>query len=273
MSHKSVLVPEGTLRSPLIRIIAILCALTAAAGLLSLASLLIPGAFGLLDAVSTTKSIKFSWTFIHTAFILFGTVCAGLMAGGLFLTLRNKLSKGADLIAQGCRILRLVITGIGIAAAAIFVIRLFLYIWHFLGVNGGIISLFSGVLSEFFLAAIAVLIFLKTRQFLEAVGDTAASIDRTITSGILTAPSISMFSATGFLILGIVNGYLAINRITTICAWTGHDIPALSSLVLYCSVAMFLIGCAADILLFFFLKKFKNTSEYLLYKGTPAEKD
>lgn len=271
MNHKTVLVPEGTFRSPLIRIIAILCALTAAAGFLGILSLFAPGSIIFLDADSVTDDARLTWTLIHIGFIVFGAVCAGLMALSLFHAVRGSVSKGADLLTRGTRILRIAVTVTGVIALIHFIYGVIRYIIAGLSVEGGVISLFSILLAEFLLAAIVYFIYVKLRQFLECVGDTAASLAYTNTSGVLKSPSISMFVPVGFLILGIVNVYLAINRIHTISVWAPYNIPAISSLVLYFSAAMFLFGGAADVLLFLYLRKYKMTSEYLLYKGTPVE--
>lgn len=271
MNKKAVLVPDGTFRSPLIRVTAILCAVAALSGFAGTLSLFFPGSIIFLDADSVTDDARLTWTLIHIGFIVFGFLCALLMAAGLFHSVRGKVSSGMDLLTRGTRVLRIAVTVVGVIALIHFIFGLIGYIIAGLSVNGGVIALFSILLAEFLLAAIVYFIFVMLRKFLECVGDTAASISYIITSQTLRSPSISMFSAVGFLILGLVNLFLFVNRITTITAWAPYNIPTVSSLVLYFSAAMFLFGGAACVLLFLYLRKFKMTSEYLLYKGTPVE--
>lgn len=178
--------------------------------------------------------------------------------------------RGAEVIDHGAKFLYYMTTAAGIAAAVLFLIRVVPYIFVDMMEAGGAGFLFAlpSLMFEIVLAVLLGFIILKLRRFLDCAGDCAFSISRTLASGILRYPAIPTTPAVGCLLLGLSGLLLAWNRISTISRWAD---PAVSTLVLYFSASMFLFGGAAAILLFFYLRNFKRSSEYLLYKGTPVE--
>lgn len=274
MNQKAVLVPDGTFRSPLIRITAILCGAATALAFISVIALFLPG-FLWMYQVSPDSIIYGSggvtWTILHCALLIFSFLSSLLMAACLFRTAKGNIQEGMDLLGRGTRALRITLTFIAAVALVAFVVMLIFYSIATLSLNDGIFLFFSGLLAELFMGTIAAATFLLLRRFLETLADTAATIARTVISGSLRAPSISMFSATGFLILGIVNVLLSITRFLTFKAWSAMDDASAITALLAVPALMYLLAGAACVLLFLYLRKFKMTSEYLLYKGTPVE--
>lgn len=273
MNKKTVLVPEGTFRSRLIPVAAVLGALSAVTGLLSLLSLMIPGAVNLLDAASTDPSAKLTWTVLYILFVIFAAMCGMFLSLSLTRMQRGDFNQGADLICRGAKIGFYAVTGIGIAAAALFVIRLVLFLVAYLPAGGGAgaVYAFPILLAELLLAVIAGLIVWLLRGFMDMAGGGAVSIAYILTSGTLKSPSISIKNAVGCLALGLAGAYMFVNRVTTVSAWAEQEISGLAMVPLYLSAAAFLASGAAGIMMFFYLRSFKRISEYLLYKGTPVE--
>lgn len=284
MNKKSVLVPEGTFRSKLTGIATALFAAAALAGVLSILCVFAPGGLllfretaapegiktalvvlhGLLTDISVDEQVTLTFAILLGVSILFGTIFSAALSVGIFQMQRGKAAHGAQLIARGAKILFYTTTALGLGAAVLFAIRLVRYIIMYLsGGIDGLMLMMPGVATEILLGAIATLIILKLRRFFDSAGDCALSISRTLTAGILSAPTISMTPAVGCLLLGISGLLLALARISAIS--TQAAVP-----VLYFSGAMFLFGGAAGIVMFFYLRNFKRSSEYLLYKGTPA---
>lgn len=273
MNKKTVLVPEGTFRSRLIPVAAVLSALGAVTGFLSLLSLMIPGAVNLLDAASVDISAKLTWTIFYIVFVVFAAMCGLFLSLSLFTMQRGDLNRGADLLSRGAKIGFYAVTGIGIAAAVLFVIRFVLYFIVNIAAGGsaGFVYAFSILLAELFLLVIAAVVVWLLRSFMDMAGDCAVSIAYILTSGTLRSPSISMKNAIGCLSLGLAGVYMFINRLTTVSAWAESEMSGLVMLPLYLSAAAFLLSGAAGLVMFLYLRSFKRTSEYLLYKGTPVE--
>ena len=273
MNKKSVLVPEGTFCSKLTGIASALFAAVTLAGAANIISVFLPGGLSRFHATAAPEGVKTALVVLHGLLtrapvdeqvnltfaillgisILLGTLFSAALAVGIFQMQRGKTACGGQLIARGAKILFYAITVIGIGAAVPFTIRLVTYIKMYLsdGIDG-IILMLTGVVTELALGAIATFIVLKLRRFFDSVGDCVLSISRTLTSGILNAPTISMSSAVGCLLLGIACVLIALGCASVITA------------------AMFLLGGAAGILMFLYLRTYKRSSEYLLFKGTPA---
>ena len=269
--NTAVYVPEGSFRSKLIPVAAGLSALAVLAGVLSALILFAPNSLYYLYAQSTDLSSKLTWAILYIILLIFGSTLAALTAIGLFSALFGKIESGMNLFSFGTRILRGAVTVIGFGLLAIFAFRTVLLTIVCLKINEGIMYLFSIMLGELVLAGIAALLIILLRRFLDCAGDTAASTARTIRTGILKTPSISAFASVGFLGTGLAFLLLGVDRITCVSHFAAQGIPSIYAFMLYCSAAMTFLSCAAYLLLALYLRKFKQTSEYLLFKGTPVE--
>lgn len=273
MNKKSVIVPEGTFRSKLTGIASALFAAAALAGIISILSVFAPDSLlhfretaapegiktalvvlhGLLTETPVDEQVTLTFAILLGISILLGTLFSAALSVGIFQMQRGKAAHGAQLIARNAKILFYALTALGIGAAVVFAIRFVTYIMMYLSAGiDGLMLMMPGVATEILLGAIATLIILKLRRFFDSAGDCALSISRTLTTGILNAPTISMTSAVGALLLGIASVLIA---------------PGCAGVM---QTAMFLCGGAAGIVMFFYLRTYKRSSEYLLYKGAPA---
>ena len=273
MNKKSVIVPEGTFRSKLTTIASALFAGTTLAGAASIISVFPPDGLsrfhetaapegvkaalvvlhGLLTDISVDEQVTLTFAIILGISILLGTLFSAALAVGIFRMQRGKAANGAQLIARGAKLLFYATTAAGICAAVLFAIRFVRYIVAYLsGGIDGLMLMMPGVATELVLGVLATLIILKLRRFFDSVGDCALSISRTLTTGVLSAPTISMAPAIGALLLCIDSVLIALNCAGVITA------------------AMFLFGGAAGVLMYLYLRTYKRSCEYLLYKGTPV---
>ena len=271
MNKKSVLVPEGTFRSKLTAIASALFAATALAGVANIISAFLDLSrfreaaapegiktalvvlHGLLTDAPVEEQVNLTFAILLGISILLGTLFSAALAVGIFQMQRGKAANGAQLIARGAKILFYATTALGIGAAVLFAIRFVTYVMMYLsGGIDGLMLMMPGVATELALGAIATLIILKLRHFFDCAEDCALSISRTLTTGTLSAPTISMTPAIGALLLGIFSVLIALNCAGVITA------------------AMFLFGGAAGVLMSLYLRTYKRSCEYLLYKGTPV---
>ena len=271
-TNNSVYVPEGSFSSRLIPVSAVLSALAAVAGILSAILLFTPGAINYIDITGGTFSAKLTWTIIHIIVLVFFTAWAALSAVALFSAKTSKIVNGMDLFCQGTRILRSTLAVIGLTVLIIFVLRCVVFSAILLK-TGNVINFFyllSALLAEILLAAITAAIIILLRRFLDTIGNTAASAARTVTTGILRAPSVSMASAIGCLVMGIGSVVLGAGRMSAVSACAAAGESSLFSFMLRCAAALFFLSGLADALMFLYLRKYKHTSDYLLFKGTPV---
>lgn len=273
MNQKAVRVPEGTFHSALIPIAAVLSALSAIAGVISIALLFTPNAIYFVEANPLRLSARQTWTVIHILFLVFSTLWSAIVAGGLISALAGRLEKGMDLISRCARILRHAIAVVTVAIALVFALRTVRFVKVCMGVDGGIIPLFSTMLAEVVLAGIAVAIIRFLRRVLECADDTALSLSYTVSTLTIRSYSFDPFASTGMLFLGFARLYQFTNRFLAAGTWANQQLPEMYSHMLLFAGVMFLLGGTADFLLHRYLRRLKLKSEYLLYKGTPIEQE
>lgn len=268
MSRKAMLVPEGTFRSPLIRISAIIFFVAAGFAALTLVS----GSFLLQIAPDTTLDASgyTTWMIFHTAFKVFSLACALISGIGLITVSCGNVGKGTGMIDRGLHILQIVLTVTTVIAAGYFLFRAVAVSLLYLRVEGGIIPLFSILLAEVVLAVQAAGIYILLRRFIDALSLTAATAGYISLSGVIKGSSIPALSSVGLLILGGVNAGLGVYEIIVFTKWLSYGLPVFTSLL---PVAMYFASAVGCILMGLYLRKYKSTSEYILYKGVPAEQE
>ena len=268
MSRKAMLVPEGTFRSPLIRISAIFFFIAAGFAAFTLVSC----SFLLQIAPDTTldSSGYTTWMIFHTAFKVFSLGCALLAGIGLITVSCGNVGKGTGIIDRGMHIVQIVLTVTTVIAALYFLFRAAAVSLLYLSVEGGILLLFPVLLAELVLAAQAAGIYILLRRFIDSLSLTAAMAGYISLSGVIKGSSIPMLSSVGLLILGGVNAGLGVYEIIVFAKWLSSGFLAFTSLL---PVAMYFASAMGCILMGLYLRKYKSTSEYILYKGTPVEQE
>lgn len=268
MKTKAIIVPEGTFRSPLIRISAIFFLIAAGFAALTLISFPVGGTFFFQIAPDSTLDASgyTTWMIIHTAIKVFSLGCALLAGIGLITVSCGNVGKGTGIIERGLHILQIVLTVTSVIAAGYFLYRAAAVSLIYLRMEGGIIPLFSVLLAEALLAVQAAAIYFVLRRFIDALSLTAATAGYISVSGVIKGSSIPVLSSVGLLILGGVNVGLCVYNIILFIKWE-------CALAVLLPVLMHLAAAVGCCLMGLYLRKYKSTSEYLLYKGTPVEQE
>lgn len=269
MYKKAVLVPDGTFRSPLIAIAGWLFLIAAVLAAGSTGCILFSDTFAAaqVSPVSTLgEGPRITWTVLHCSFMVVTLYCSVVASIGLLSVSRGEIVRGTGVIDRGMNILQIIFTATSSLAAVYYVVRMVLYALSLLSTDTGVILLVPSAMAELLLGAQAALIYKVLRRFIDALGHAAASAGYTTTTGVLRG-YISMLSGDGLLILSALNLALGASRLIVFTEWEG----ATGSALLFLPAAMYVFSAAGCCLMGLYLRKYKNTSEYLLYKGKPVE--
>ena len=276
MNLKTVDVEKGTFRSGLIPAAAALFALSALCGLLAVGFLFHPDSIPAIISDMELGQIydpsaQRTWLLIYIAVTVVNCLGTLVLSSGMVQVLTGRNHTGMDLMYQYARWMLVGVNGSGVVAFTYFVIRAALYIFRCLTVNGGLIPLMSMLIMEGLMVAQAWVLFVKLRQFLSSATDTAASIGYTLSSGKLDAPAIPAFTATGFLVLGLFDAGIALDRFFTLVhkqqnLSVTYDFPLAQEPVQLLSGASFALAAVGSFLLYRYLREYKRKSERLLFR-------
>lgn len=277
MNRQTISVEKGTFHSRLTPITAALFAAAAVCGVLALASLLLPSSIPAIIRDMELGQIydrgaQRTWLVIYIAVTAVNCLGTLVLSLGMFQVLRGREYDGTELLYKSAEIALKCVTISGIAILPYFIFRFVRYLAMYLGVNGSLVALFSMVLMEGMMGTQAVILFIKLRQFLNCSMDAAASIGYTLCSGKLKAPSIPGFSASGFLVLGLFDAGIALDRFFTFVhiqknLSVTYKFPLTTDLVQLLSGCSFAFAAVGSILLFVYLRGYKNRSEQLLLRA------
>lgn len=276
MNLKTVDVEKGTFRSELVPAAAALFALSALCGLLAVGSLFHPRS---IPAVISDMelgqiydpSAQLTWLVIYIAVTVVNCLGTMVLSSGMAQILTGRNHKGMDLIYQYAKWMLVGVNISGVVVFVYFIVRAALYIFRCLSVNGGLIPLMSMLIMECLMVAQAWILFAKLRQFLSSAMDAAASIGYTLSSGKLDAPAIPAFTATGFLVLGLFDAGIALDRFFTLVhkqknLSVTYDFPLAQEPVQLLSGASFALAAVGSFLLYRYLREYKRKSERLLFR-------
>lgn len=276
MKKRTIPAPLELLRSPLLAPAACLYVVGSLFGLGAVAALFLPNSLPALTAdlvrggITEQSSIQ-TWTVIHVGVILVGFVCAVCMAVGLILEHRQK-GLGLDAL-QSCSkgLLRCVYVG-GACALAVIVFRMGTYLFACLFADAGIYLAYIMVVPESLMIAQAVGMFMLIRRFLNSACDSAANMAYTRLSGKVDEYTIPGFCSTGFLLAAVINGYLALERLTTVTivedyAGDYYSLLLAEHPVLLLTAGMFACGAVANLLIGLYLKRYKRETERLVFRS------
>ena len=276
MNLKTVEVEKGTFHSGLIPIVAVLLALSAVCGLLAVGFLFHPDSIPAIISDMELGQIydpraQRTWLVIYVAVTVVNCLGTLILSSGMVQILAGRHHTGMDLMYQYARWMLVCVNGSGVVAFVYFVVRAALYIFRCLSVNGGLIPFVSMFIMECMMVAQAWILFVKLRQFLSCAMDTAASVGYTLSSGKLDAPAIPAFAATGFLVLGLFDAGIALDRFFTFVheqknLSVRYDFPLAQEPVQLLSGASFAFAALGSFLLCRYLREYKRKSERLLFR-------
>ena len=276
MNLKTVDVEKGTFRSGLVPAAAALFALSALCGLLAVGFLFHPSSIPAIISDMELGQIydpsaQLTWLVIYIAVTVVNCLGTMVLSSGMAQILTGRNHQGMDLIYQYAKWMLVGVNISGVVTFAYFIVRAALYIFRCLSVNGGLIPLMSMLIMECLMVAQAWILFIKLRQFLSSATDTAASIGYTLSSGKLDAPAIPAFTATGFLVLGLFDAGIALDRFFTLVhkqknLSVTYDFPLAQEPVQLLSGASFALAAVGSFLLYRYLREYKRKSERLLFR-------
>ena len=283
MNQPIVSVEKGTFRSRLIPLTATLFAAAALCGASAMATLLHPSSIPAIIADLELGKIydpsaQMTWLVIYIAVTLVNFVGTLLLSAGLWQIILGRRYEGTELLYKlGEWMLR----AVNISAALVlpyFIIRAVRYIILCCGSIEGMVPLYAMVLMEGVLGAQDFVLFTRLRRFLDCCMDAAASIGYTLCSGKLKAPAIPGFAATGFLILGLFDAAIALDRFFTMTYLPknlsqGYIFPLTADPVQLFSGASFACAAIGSVLLFFYLRGYKYRCESLLLRASKTIKN
>ncbi|MBR3704747.1 MAG: hypothetical protein IKM11_04615 [Oscillospiraceae bacterium] len=277
MNRQVVAVQKGTFKSPLVPIAAVLFAVAAVCGALAVLTLFHPASISAIINDLELGQIydpnaQRTWLVIYIAETVLNCLGTLVLSSSFMLILLGRHYTGTNLLYYSAKC---ALVGVNISGAAVlpyFIYRFVRYLAMYLGVNGSMVMLFSMVVMEGMMGAQAVFLFIKLRQFLNCSVDTAASIGYTLASGKLKAPSIPPLSVSGFLVLGIFDIGIALDRFFTfvhiqINLKVIYEFPMTTDPVQIVSGLSFAFAALGSILLYFYLRGYKCKSEKLLIRS------
>lgn len=279
MNQQIVSVEKETFRSPLVPIVTVLFAAAAVCGVLAIGSLLHPASIpAILHDMELgqiyDRSAQQTWLVIYIAVTVVNCIGTLLLSLGMFLVLLGRDYQGTNLLYHSARwaLVGVNVSGAAVVPYVIYRAVRYIVIYMNFGIANAMVPLYSMVLSEGLMLALSWFQFVKLRRFLNCSMDAAASIGYTLASGNLKAPSIPGFSASGFLVFGLFDTAIAMDRFFTFVIrkinYIDHfSFPLTTDPVQFLSGLSFAFAALGSFLLYYYLRDYKNKSERLLIRS------
>ena len=283
MNQQTISVEKGTFKSPLLPIVAFLFAVAAICGALAVGYLFHPVSIPAiihdmeLGQIYDTTAQQ-TWLVIYIAVTVVNFLGTLVLSSGISLTLLGRHYHGTDLMYHSAKWALVAVNISGAAAVPYAIFRAVRYIIvtiTYYGISDGLVPLYSMVIVEGLMLSLSWFQFVKLRQFLNCLMDATASIGYTLASGILKAPSIPGFSASGFLVLGLFDAVIAMDRFFTFIHrqinYVDHFyFPLTRDPVQFLSGLSFAFASLGSLLLYLYLRSYKSKSERLLIRAFKA---
>ena len=211
-----------------------------------------------------------TWHLIESLITIVHFLCCAALASGLILALTSKFHRGIHLLSTAAQWLLYGLYGGGILALCVLAFRLIRYILFAVRINGGSYLIYSMLISEGLMVALAFLIYTLLRRFLNTSLDTIASIGYTVSSGKLDSHSISSFPSAGLIGLAVVCLVLSVNHVYTLTIIDSFPRDYYKILVAerpgqYLAAASCVLCAAGNLLLAIYLRRYKRRDERFRY--------
>ena len=279
MNQQIITVEKNTFKSVLVPIVAVLFVAAAVCGALAVATLFDPASIpAILHDMELSQiydaAAQRTWLVVYIVTTTVNFIGTLVLSLGIFAVLFGQHHRGMDLLYYSAKVALPLVTVSGAALLPYFIYRAVRYVTIYMnfGIENAMVPIYSMVLSEGLMLALSWFAFVKLRRFLNCSMDAAASIGYTLASGNLKAPSIPGFAATGFLVLGVFDVFMAMDRFFTFIHrqinYVDHfSYPFTTDPVQFLSGLSFAFAALGSILLYFYLRGYKNKSERLLIRS------
>ena len=230
----------------------------------------------MVSGITNPSSLR-SWRLIGAAVTVLAFAGPCLITFGLAVARFRRPARGASLLAAAAQWLLYGLTGAGILAATVFLIRLVRYIVINSSDPRGVMAIYSMLISEALMAVITGFLFFLTRKFLNCCIDSGVSIAYTAATGRTDDRSIPGFAATGFLLLSLVGLILAADRLFTMTIVVNivksyYKILIANHPGLWLEAGCLVCGSGANFLMFRYLSRYKKKTEQILYEARKMKK-
>jgi hypothetical protein len=275
MDYSDITIPQGLYRSQLPKWFAVcfsIAAVLALPGVILLFSreyqnFLIQDLYlgGIVEASAAN-----TWHLIESLITVVHFLCCAVLACSLVLALTSKFHRGIHILSIAAQWLLYGLHGGGILALCVLAFRLIRYIFFAVQINGGSYLIYSMLISEGMMVALAFLIYTLLRRFLNTSLDTIVSIGYTISSGKLDSHSISSFPAAGLIGLSVVCLVLSINHVYTLTIIDSFPRDYYKILIAerpgqYLAAASLVFCAIGNLLTAIYLRQYKRKDERFRY--------
>lgn len=275
MDTQYIHVDTGLFCSRWIPVAAICAALAALLGLPGTVMLFRPAYMAaqlqaLAESGIASTDAQLAWLIINSATTALGFVCAAFFAASLLLELGKEPGKGLDLMYRFALVAGYVLIGVGILLAVVLAYRVIVYVAGCLMLDTGIYMIYSMLVSEAILVVLVWFAFVNLRRFLSCLCDSTLSMAVTLSCGKLDTTPIPAFTATGFLVLGILCLVIGFDRLVTLTViqevtYAYYALLPVEEPLPLLEGASFLCAGAANLLVSFYLRRYKRICEKLLH--------
>lgn len=277
MDDRRLYISRDTFRSPLVTLAAVFYMLAFALGTVGVALLFSPEYSHLLrtdllaSGIGDASSLR-TWQAINSAITVICCFGPGLLATALFFAMNGKFVKSLGFLGNALHGLYWALNAGGVFAAVMFLFRFVRYVVYAVGKPNAVMLLYSMVISEALMAALAAFLFVLTRKFLNCAMDSCASISYTLAREKLDECPVPAFTATGLLLLAMAGIALAISRLFTLTiVWDSvqsyYKLLTAAHPAQIADVACLISGSGANFLLYRYLRRYKKITEAALFQA------
>ena len=275
MENSTVLVPPEVYRSKLPKWAAAFFALAAVLGLTGVV-LLFNGEYQnflmqdlYLGGVVEASAAK-TWHVLGNAVTVIHFLWCAALATGLLLAWKVAFHKGFQVLITTLHWLLYGLYGAGILSLGLLIFKLIRYIIFAVQINGGAYLLYSMLISEGLMVALAWLTYTLLRRFLNTSLDVTASMGYTISSGKMDNHSISSFPSAGLIVLAVVSVLLGVNQLFTLTIIDSFPQDYYKILVAehpaqYMAATSFALCAIGNLLMSCYLRQYKRKDEKFRY--------
>jgi hypothetical protein len=162
------------------------------------------------------RSALATWRFILVAMTGIGFVWSAILAGCLTAMCRNRPGQGLLALSTAGEWTLHGLRASGVLILLYLIYRIVRYVIASLNINEWAYLLYAMLVSEALMIFLAAMLFAFLCRFCNSLADTAASLARAVTGGTMGSGIIHWMTPSGFVLLGILNLVMAMDRLFTV---------------------------------------------------------
>lgn len=224
----------------------------------------------LVDSGIESGSPVVTWRVMQTLMTVLTFLCPAVFAVGLVITLRGNPGKGMGFLYTVSQGTVYVLNGTGILLAAIVAFRVLRYSFSVITQDTGVYLIYGMLVTEGIILVLLWFLFITLRRFVNGICDSAASMAFTLSCGKVDTVPIPAVVAAGFWILGLACILMGLDHMLTLTAVIEYDggyyvlLPVTDPVEVLAGASLLCSGLA-DILLGFYMRRYKSICERMRY--------